>query len=222
MMSLQDAIALGKKLGRKFVDDDLETTPELRLVAVEYIKKYKGNFSYMKDLQTREVLSPAQLRGALNVALNEARWEEEQSKREQTIKIDFKDRSITPTFYTPEVPNGTYTIDFGGDYVTIRLDKCKLKGLPEGTQIASYLAGPDNESDFVGFAFVQGETIKLWRKFEASVRLARGLKALLSEDPAPLGEAYALRSGNCYRCGRKLTVPFSIYRGLGPICAGRE
>ena len=26
--------------------------------------------------------------------------------------------------------------------------------------------------------------------------------------------------GRCGRCGRKLTVPASIERGLGPVCAG--
>ena len=32
-------------------------------------------------------------------------------------------------------------------------------------------------------------------------------------------EAYAIGSGKCACCGRTLTVPASVHRGLGPDCA---
>ena len=53
--------------------------------------------------------------------------------------------------------------------------------------------------------------------------LSRQLEAwkIISSDPKGAGEAYALESANCFRCGRKLTVPVSIHRGLGPECASK-
>ena len=35
-------------------------------------------------------------------------------------------------------------------------------------------------------------------------------------------ERYAMLSGRCSRCGATLTVPASLYRGMGPVCAQKE
>jgi hypothetical protein len=126
---------------------------------------------------------------------------------------------------TPVVLNGTYTIvlDETGDYRTLRLvDAPAHYAKHAGTQIAQYLSGNDNESAYSGFAFVAGDKISVWSKFRADSKLSKALQVLLAADRASqidLGEAYALSSGNCFRCGIKLTVPASLARGLGPICA---
>lgn len=41
---------------------------------------------------------------------------------------------------------------------------------------------------------------------------------LISGDSASYGKAYAMRSGNCFRCNRFLTNPESIETGIGPEC----
>jgi hypothetical protein len=106
------------------------------------------------------------------------------------------------------------------DYVTLRLKDCAFDDMPEGTQIAEYLSGPDNEQDYTGFAFVLGDVIRVWKRFNHESRPVIALKALLqSDDFYKYGEAYAKVSGNCFRCGRTLTVPISLHRGLGPVCA---
>lgn len=126
---------------------------------------------------------------------------------------------------TPVCHNATFTIvlDEAGDYRTIKLTDCPDRmGKPAGTQIASYLNGADNESNYTGFAFVFGSRFAVWAKFKADNKLAHALRILLAADreaQIEFGHAYAIESGNCSRCGRKLTVPASIHRGLGPKCA---
>lgn len=130
---------------------------------------------------------------------------------------------------TPVVHNGTYTIvlNEAGDYRTIRLSDLPLNiNQPKGTQIAAYLSGRDNEANYTGFAFVTGDTFHLWKSFVIAAahvsNLGQALAVLLhanAETRAEYGYAYAVESGRCYRCNRKLTVPTSIHRGLGPDCA---
>lgn len=128
---------------------------------------------------------------------------------------------------TPKIANGTYTIvlDDTGDYRTLRIvDAPETMGKAPGTQIAQYLSGADNETNYTGFAFVSGDRFGVWGKFREDGKLSAALRALIAADKdqaAQFGEAYAIESGNCWHCGRKLTVPASLKRGLGPICAGK-
>lgn len=118
--------------------------------------------------------------------------------------------------------DGFYTVVFtDGDYRTIRLRTQEPDAsFAPGEQVASFLSGPDNESDYTGFAFVKADgRYFLWKRFRQETRLDRALNVLLS-DPDGAGEEYALRSGRCRRCNRQLTVPASINRGFGPTCAG--
>lgn len=131
---------------------------------------------------------------------------------------------------TSVVHNGTYTIvlNEAGDYRTIRLsDVPESMGKPKGMQIAAYLSGPDNEANYTGFAFVTGDSFHIWKAFKdvkANNTLAHALITLLNantETRSEYGYAYAVESGRCYHCGRKLTVPASIHKGLGPKCAAQ-
>lgn len=134
----------------------------------------------------------------------------------------------TASVGAPVVADGTYTVVVSatGEYNTIRLRKAGdwAKGLPEWAQVAAYLSGSDNESDYKQFAFVIGREVRIWKQFHGDSSLAAALRYLVSdaEVAKDAGMMYALESGNCYRCGRKLTVPASIHRGLGPICADKE
>ena len=67
-------------------------------------------------------------------------------------------------------------------------------------------------------------TVYFWKRFKAAnppERLERIKRAFdrAARDPQAAGLAFALREGACYRCGRTLTVPASVHRGLGPECA---
>lgn len=151
----------------------------------------------------------------------------------------------------PLVRDGTYTVVFTHDEVrhysdgdsiaadveerrTLRLRDATswAKDLPAGSQVAEFLSGPDNETDFTGFAFVVNGKPRVWRRFRESgstltralpneSRIVQALEHLLGmDDPSEAGYRYALESSRCYRCNHKLTVPASIHRGLGPVCAG--
>lgn len=120
-----------------------------------------------------------------------------------------------------EMPKpGTYTVVFNEEQRrTIRIRKPH----PDAVyHVAEYLYGPDNESHFKRFA---REVKGGWQYNGDGGILLVGLKVICGADDkklADMGLAYALESGNCYRCGRKLTVPASIHAGLGPVCARKE
>jgi hypothetical protein len=123
------------------------------------------------------------------------------------------------------IEDGYYTVEFSsGEYRTFRVHTNSSEGSPFfGKRVVSFLSGPDNGSDYTGCAFVGDDAkVHIWKRFREDTRLAEALKVL--EDPtqaAELGLAYALKSNNCWKCGRTLTVPASITRGLGPICADK-
>lgn len=127
------------------------------------------------------------------------------------------------------VENGTYTVVFdgGGDrYRTLRLRNDFRDDGPAEAQVVEYLSGPDNELDFTGCAFLEGARLRVWRRHrggELQRELEDAVRALVGGDvdPGEAREAYALMSGRCSACGRKLTVPASLHRGMGPDCAER-
>lgn len=127
---------------------------------------------------------------------------------------------------------GTYTVvidPLDGDakihHRTLRFRKPHPKA---NFVVVEYLAGPDNHSDFRRFAREAPGGVRLAPRFRQDGRSSMtvsALEALMGADEkklADMGFQYALTSGNCYRCGRKLTVPASIHRGMGPVCAGKE
>ena len=125
-----------------------------------------------------------------------------------------------------KVPDGTYTVVFGSadDYLTLNLSDAswaKRPPQPPNTQGVKLMTGPDNTDlrgsfQFVGFLL--GDHWKPSRGASVEGRLAQAIE-ILTGDPATAGERYAMQSSRCSRCLRKLTVPASLHRGLGPECA---
>ncbi len=131
---------------------------------------------------------------------------------------------------TPAIPDGTYTVVNAatGGYRTIELttaDPAKFtkRRIRPGTQIAAYHSGPDNQTDFTGFAWVQGTAVEPYSKHRDPASLPdwkAALRFLLTGrvSTADAAHAYALKSGRCARCQRTLTVPASLHQGYGPEC----
>lgn len=117
---------------------------------------------------------------------------------------------------------GKFTVVWpNGERRTFRF-KVPIEGNFRGKVMVGYLAGPDNESDYINFGNgITDQTIRVWNRFTEESLLVQGLRFLLDSPEAQLkaGEMYAIESGNCWRCGRTLTVPASVSRGLGPKCA---
>jgi hypothetical protein len=124
----------------------------------------------------------------------------------------------------PVIPNGTYTIvldsnDPNRAYRTLRVSNAPAHfTVSAGTQVISYLAGPDNSSDYKSFAFLTGSRIGIWKSFRQSADLIKAANMLVV-DPMTHARAYVLRSKKCFVCDRPLTTPQSIKAGIGPICA---
>jgi hypothetical protein len=202
--------------GQRFTPEMV--TPALHALAERWAREYTGTFAFMVDMREAAAhgLSAGQAKGVLNCLLADVR-------RAATT-------GTTPTVAeptgpaTPVVPNGTYTVVLDPKNPehtrrTLRL-RDGFANRP-GSQVAAYLAGPDNDRSYNGFATVEGREFHVWRRFaNGSPMVVEALAALLHMDePGLAGEAYAMASGRCYRCSRTLTVPASLHRGLGPDCA---
>lgn len=193
-------------------------------LAALYAAQYDGNFSFMVEM--REALrrwgslSDGQLKGVLNCMLAEAR---RNAPKTETPKDESAVIDAPAVCNVAVVVEGTFTlVGDSGNYRTLRIKTAGPNSNLAGKRIASFLSGPDNESSYSGFAFVNDDgSFKVWKRFADNQSLTSALRALLTGDMEAAGMAYALESGNCYRCGRKLTVPASINRGLGPDCAGK-
>lgn len=207
----------------KFTGDGILNDQEygdlLYEVAENYVQTYSGDFDYMQSLQSqfdmKGTLSSNQIAGALNCMAAEIRRMEK--KASDTLQKS-ANGSITRV-----VQNGYYTVVMeDGSYMTLRL-KDSFRSSFSGEQVACYLAGPNNEHDYVSFAFVQGGNVMLFKRFSDSHELRHVIVGLLSdpEEAKAMGIAYAKQSGNCYVCNRTLTTPESIEAGIGPTCAGK-
>ena len=113
----------------------------------------------------------------------------------------------------------------------VRVKKADLEaGLAGGalTYFVETLRGPDNETDY-RYLGVLRQPGQFW--FTSASQQHRGsasAQALVwALDAMRCGRAVlgnrleVWHEGRCGRCGRALTVPESIGRGLGPECAGR-
>lgn len=215
--SLKKIYDLRQSQGRKFdMDNDYATIQFYRSEICAYARTYEGDFRFMVEMRenviSRGKLTVGQLVGVANCMYAEER-------RLRTNKPS--DTSGSPADFA----DGTYTVVREDGYETIKVRTGKT-GHWEGRKIISYLAGPDNEADYVSFGELERGEVKVWKKYQtetmrSKVRAAEFLVRGSSEDVAKAGHQYALVSGRCYKCGRTLTVPASINRGLGPECAKR-
>lgn len=119
-----------------------------------------------------------------------------------------------------EEPEGYFTVTLQDeDYVTLRFRRQpEQDGFMPGKVLVGYLTGPDNTRDYLNIGNLENGHLRVWRKHRDKNRVIQAVKVALG-DPDAAREAYATESGNCSRCGRTLTVPASLNRGLGPVCA---
>lgn len=111
---------------------------------------------------------------------------------------------------------------------TIRVKMKDRKPVKDGPWFVSVLVGPDNNRDytFLGTIFANGKFKHSEKsKIRETAPSAKGIDFLMNtclerKDVPDALEVWT--SGVCGACGRKLTVPESIERGLGPECASRQ
>lgn len=120
----------------------------------------------------------------------------------------------------------TITIESGrtGTHFTYQITKAK--GVPP-VYFVSALTGSNNETDYsyIGILTNRG-VIDYFFKTTAKTKLADDAPALVAFKwfwqavrNDNLKNVVVRHDGNCGKCGRKLTTPESIDRGIGPECA---
>lgn len=113
-----------------------------------------------------------------------------------------------------------------GDHYTYRVDHKEASSEWPEAWFISLLTGPDNISDYtyLGKLNVATGAVQLTKKSAYTdgslpVKVIRwALRRVWADDDMPDG--YEVHhEGRCGRCGRTLTAPSSIDRGIGPVCA---
>lgn len=92
--------------------------------------------------------------------------------------------------------------------------------------VISFLKGPNNWEDYQSFATYNNESgvLRIWRNFKKDgFRDQREAADFLCNNAWASGldsmrKSYTLLSSRCSRCGRMLTRPDSIKRGMGEVC----
>jgi len=119
--------------------------------------------------------------------------------------------------------NATFTLQGKRDRFTY-----KIRAAKEGTlHFVSVLTGSDNESSY-SYLGIVGREKDFRRTAKSPIRgdapsanaFAWFWKVVVQAGKMP-AELEVWHEGKCGRCGRKLTVPESIARGIGPECAGK-
>lgn len=138
--------------------------------------------------------------------------------------------------------NSTFTIESEktGKHLTYKVQAA------EGSNTRYFvklMGGPDNENSFYYIGMIVEDTLKSpVASAQANVVSRRGWKFILTRASRVTDETTSVKAlryvlnalnrrqmpamtkiwhdGKCGRCGRKLTVPASIERGIGPECAG--
>lgn len=132
---------------------------------------------------------------------------------------------------TQQILSGTFTVVSAktGDHRTIRIQDddfawWTMGSKPiNGTRVVKAMTGSDNESSFsyMGLLSPTG-AFSPSKKFTDRVDFVAAVKYLLAKgvgNEVEYGKNYAVRSGKCFRCARKLTTPASVFYGYGPDCA---
>jgi hypothetical protein len=204
------SLSLKEALERDVPPTDGEITPELERAAELW-----GRMAINVGLIPRHRLWVQQ---ALEIAERTGRLGVHQARAMLELA-----RSANGMVRGTPVPDGTYTVVLEENLrrtLRFRTQKRNVQFYP-GRQIASFLAGPENTKDYVSFAFVERDgSLRVWRRFAERADLVECARVILG-DPLAAAKAYALESGRCALCGRVLTVPESIERGIGPECARR-
>lgn len=126
--------------------------------------------------------------------------------------------------------NHTFTVENTetGEHRSFRIEQQSPDAtFAPGKRILSLKVGP-KPTDFKSFAFVShdGRGISVWKSKQSEAEQPsdwqKYAKFLLKLQSAEAEKYAVLESCDCRRCGEQLTVPESIRRGIGPVCARRE
>lgn len=109
-----------------------------------------------------------------------------------------------------------------GNHRTFRIKKQGNDEWMPGGILLGYLSDSDNNNSYTNFAFINKFWVNCWKKYQgtATEKLGKLVEQVILQQK-PNEKLEIVPAGRCYRCGRQLTVPSSVHRGLGPECASK-
>jgi hypothetical protein len=127
--------------------------------------------------------------------------------------------------------NATFTVqnDTTGEYRTYKIHKTEPnERFPIPAYMVALMTGPDNVNSYTYMGKLNPETgelkLKIGGRFTEDSAAARGFRWTMHKVwnnlPIPAG-IQVRHEGKCGCCGRKLTTPESLDRGIGPECWSR-
>lgn len=133
----------------------------------------------------------------------------------------------SPKFF--HAGNAVFTVtNPTGERFTFRARRPKAKNPTDTPPVfLGILSGPNNETDYAyaGIVCLDG-SVKITKasKFQLTAKpvlvAAWAMRLVIAGKPMPAG--YAIHhEGRCCRCGRTLTTPESVARGMGDDCASQ-
>lgn len=121
-----------------------------------------------------------------------------------------------------------FTVETPQTHYTYRVKHVPSNGRWPDAWFVSLLSGPDNESDYtymgklVDLKIVVGGK-STFRQDSYPVKLLNRVLANLDTPEKYEAHGYRLHhEGKCGCCGRTLTTPESVLRGIGPVCWERR
>jgi hypothetical protein len=112
-----------------------------------------------------------------------------------------------------------------GQRFTYRVNVGRAGSKWEGCYFIDVLTGSDNTSDYAALGMIKskGGFIKTSRsRIDTDAPSHRAFRWLVEQalmSDAGFEQCEVWHHGHCSACGRRLTDPDSIARGLGPVCA---
>jgi hypothetical protein len=115
---------------------------------------------------------------------------------------------------------GNATITLRSQTTGVRFTFNVRKNAKVNVYYVRLLVGPDRYKE-IGSLSADGEelTIRNWTNLRGTDAFQWFWNRVIRDMDLPLLEVW--HEGTCGRCGRQLTVPESIARGIGPECASR-
>lgn len=147
----------------------------------------------------------------------------------RTVRINTRNNLLDSRYVKDFVLGGDaiFTLQSGvtGTYITYKMTRSKKL---EDLYFIKTLYGPDNESDYKYIGCYYADTKKFnpqetWKNAPEYTR-PKSLRAIsyflahIEDIPPTL---FVYHEGRCGCCGRRLTTPDSIERGIGPECYRR-
>jgi hypothetical protein len=102
-----------------------------------------------------------------------------------------------------------------------RLSKLRFDGLTIARKNGDSLCWIKVEGVEKVVGKIERGVLTLWQRIGVDLGDLTTKLLAIDQDPEAAAVLYGKASGNCSICGRDLTDPESIERGIGPICAGK-